>query len=959
MKYISILLISSLFFAQQTVEYGWEDGGTIIGSYGNLSNPQNVGSTDGVTPYEGDYMLSVSESPVSGTPQAWVAWVTDLSSGDEVTACFYGYDDSPNGSPSLRIWGSWSLNDDINSYSGSADGNTAYTDGSGWSQLCHTFSTTQANWEEGDALIVQARLYSGSDDPSVYFIDKLEVTAPSSATVNIPSLENAIEGCTDANADNYNPDANIDDGTCEYENAQEYTISQLQETSSQSGESDFDCYPSPFFGELITTTGIVTAVRPGSPNFFLQDPNAESWSGIYVFDTSINPTIGSELSITAEVNEYYGATQLLNVGTFELLSSGNSVSSTDIETGQLGLECGDGEMYEGMLVTVSDVEIEFTDEYNAWFINDGSGGAKIDDYFFDGEWSMPVAGDSFESITGVVHFAFGQYAIYPRFANDIQTDSTLPVADAGPDQSVTPGQLVTLDGSNSYDSDGEIVGYEWTAPEGLSIAFDENDVSFSFNAPDDPGQYVFTLRVFDNLGNEDTDQVTVSVLPILSIYDIQYTDIITGEYDDDCYPTPYHGQVVTTSGVVTAVKPGEYPNFYIEDPANDLWSGVYVYDTSINPSVGDEILITAEAKDFFGITELTYVSSFTTLSVGNILQPQLVQTGDLGTACNLSGESFEGMLVSIQNAEVVSIDEFGVWTVNDGSGDAMVDDYFFDGDWPSVSIGDVVNASGVLGYAYGEYKIYPRSQSDFEVGCTANGDVNQDGFLNILDIVVMVNFVVGSGDIDECVADINQDGIVNILDVVTALNLALSERTYNEATNIKLVKGDYVLTTSADGKIPGIELTVAHDPNISIRPTDDCYLSTINTDKGISKIVVLYPNSEIIFTSSGDYEVLDVMAANSIGEIETLIAEDFKISNVFPNPFNPITNIEFNLSESSKVEATIYNIAGDNLEVLVSKDFEAGLNRLEWNASKFPSGVYILQLESDFGVDTRKLVLMK
>ena len=141
-----ISLLTSIVISQQITSYSWEDGiGTILGSYGNLTEPENVGTTSGISPYDGSRMLTVSESPIDGTPQAFIAWVTEISSGDEITACFYGYDNTPNSAPSLRVWGSWTANDDINSYQGSADGNTDYTDGYGWDQICHTFSTTQEN----------------------------------------------------------------------------------------------------------------------------------------------------------------------------------------------------------------------------------------------------------------------------------------------------------------------------------------------------------------------------------------------------------------------------------------------------------------------------------------------------------------------------------------------------------------------------------------------------------------------------------------------------------------------------------------------------------------------------------------------------------------------------------------------------------------------------------------------
>ena len=137
MRFFSILFFSISFLIADT--YSWEDGGTILGSYGNLANPANVGSTNGIDPHDGDYMLTVSEDPIDGTPQAFIAWVTDISDGDEITACFYGYDTTAGGSPSMRVWGSWTDGSDINLYGGTAGGNEDYTAGTGWDEVCHTF----------------------------------------------------------------------------------------------------------------------------------------------------------------------------------------------------------------------------------------------------------------------------------------------------------------------------------------------------------------------------------------------------------------------------------------------------------------------------------------------------------------------------------------------------------------------------------------------------------------------------------------------------------------------------------------------------------------------------------------------------------------------------------------------------------------------------------------------------
>ena len=55
---------------------------------------------------------------------------------------------------------------------------------------------------------------------------------------------------------------------------------------------------------------------------------------------------------------------------------------------------------------------------------------------------------------------------------------------------------------------------------------------------------------------------------------------------------------------------------------------------------------------------------------------------------------------------------------------------------------------------------------------TLHGDLNDDGILNVLDVVLMVNMVLGNG-YDES-ADMNGDGIINVLDIVTLINAILS-----------------------------------------------------------------------------------------------------------------------------------------------------------------------------------------
>jgi hypothetical protein len=89
-----------------------------------------------------------------------------------------------------------------------------------------------------------------------------------------------------------------------------------------------------------------------------------------------------------------------------------------------------------------------------------------------------------------------------------------PVANAGPDQTVSEGTLVTLDGTGSSDPDGDLLAYEWTAPAGITLS-STSAAQPTFVAPDvgPEGQtFVFTLVVRDPSGAMSApDSVSVTV----------------------------------------------------------------------------------------------------------------------------------------------------------------------------------------------------------------------------------------------------------------------------------------------------------------------------------------------------------------------------------------------------------------------------------------------------------------
>jgi len=91
-----------------------------------------------------------------------------------------------------------------------------------------------------------------------------------------------------------------------------------------------------------------------------------------------------------------------------------------------------------------------------------------------------------------------------------------PVADAGADQTVGPRQTVTLDGSNSSDSDGSIAKYQWTQKSGRNVSLINADSAIaSFTSPGvrrgKTRTLVFQLDVTDDQGATATDEVTIYV----------------------------------------------------------------------------------------------------------------------------------------------------------------------------------------------------------------------------------------------------------------------------------------------------------------------------------------------------------------------------------------------------------------------------------------------------------------
>lgn len=85
----------------------------------------------------------------------------------------------------------------------------------------------------------------------------------------------------------------------------------------------------------------------------------------------------------------------------------------------------------------------------------------------------------------------------------------------------------------------------------------------------------------------------------------------------------------------------------------------------------------------------------------------------------------------------------------------------------------------------------------------------------------------------------------------------------------------------------------------------------------------------------------------------------FELSQNFPNPFNPTTEISFSLANNTQVNLSVFNLNGQRIATLVDGGLNAGSHSVTFDASGLSSGVYFYTLQANGATETRKMVLTK
>jgi hypothetical protein len=103
---------------------------------------------------------------------------------------------------------------------------------------------------------------------------------------------------------------------------------------------------------------------------------------------------------------------------------------------------------------------------------------------------------------------------------------------------------------------------------------------------------------------------------------------------------------------------------------------------------------------------------------------------------------------------------------------------------------------------------------------------------------------------------------------------------------------------------------------------------------------------------------------SSIVEVDAEIPLEFGIEQNYPNPFNPSTTIAFNLPVDANVTISVFNMLGEEVEILLNKEMNAGKHSVIFDAKNYTSGTYIYTVKSvdSFGksnFSAKKMILIK
>ena len=138
---------------------------------------------------------------------------------------------------------------------------------------------------------------------------------------------------------------------------------------------------------------------------------------------------------------------------------------------------------------------------------------------------------------------------------------------------------------------------------------------------------------------------------------------------------------------------------------------------------------------------------------------------------------------------------------------------------------------------------------------------------------------------------------------------------------------------------------------------------SVATSATVYFTVSAYDGTDSVKISRGDRELYinryEYLSVDSQG-----IPDEFALHDNYPNPFNPSTQICFDLPKMTSATLTIYNMLGQKVKTFYMQNTPAGYQSITWNATSdldvsVAAGVYLYQLQTEEFIKTKKMILLK
>lgn len=138
--------------------------------------------------------------------------------------------------------------------------------------------------------------------------------------------------------------------------------------------------------------------------------------------------------------------------------------------------------------------------------------------------------------------------------------------------------------------------------------------------------------------------------------------------------------------------------------------------------------------------------------------------------------------------------------------------------------------------------------------------------------------------------------------------------------------------------------------------SDIAYAITLDN---VDNVLVTGSSRHSSLLGSEDYTTVKYSNLTGIQTISNNRPASFSLHQNYPNPFNPSTKIKIDVSARSIVRLAVYDVRGVEAGVLINQKLEPGQFEVEWDASKFSSGIYFCKLVSGNTSEIRKMILLK